>query len=312
MPDPILDLPHDAAAATDRASWLALIDAIGEEAGYFQTVGSRHWALFVDESPTLLVSFETVAGARARPGQMPLAQGIATARGWSHLCLIAEDQTWFRDPAVYAYFDRLVDDAFFEDFDRVLFYGAGPAGYAACAFAVCAPGAQVLVLNPVATLNPAQAGWDDRYSAARRLDFTSRYGFAPDMVDGAAHVTLILDPKQRLDAMHAALFHAPYVTTLPARLAGPDMEATLTRLGVLTDLITQATEGNLTASSFAALWRKRRNDTTYLKALLQAAVGSVGREIMVCRNVVKRLKSARFRKRLNELTGKQEAVANPV
>ena len=304
MIDRTLDVPSGAGAAIDRDSWLDLIDMIGEETGYFQTVGPRHWAFFVDDSPTLIVSFETIASARARPGQMPLAHGIATQHGWSHLCLIAEDQTWFRDPAVYAYFDRLVDDAFFEDFDRVLFYGAGPAGYAACAYAVTAPGAQVLALNPLATLNPAQAGWDDRYKSDRRRDFTSRYGFAPDMVDGAAHVTLIHDPKVRLDAMHAALFHAPYTTTIAARFAGTDVEAALNRLGILPDLIVQAAQGQVTRAGFAALWRKRRDDTTYLKTLQQsvASSGSAAREIMLCRNVAQRLKTTRYRKRLAELT----------
>ena len=117
---------------------------------------------------------------------MPLGAEHRAAGGWSHLCLIAEGDTWFRDPAVYAYFDRLVDDAFFEDFDHVLFYGAGMAGYAACAYSVAAPGAQVLALNPRATLDPAAGRWDDRDRAARRLDFTSRYGYAPDMLEGAA------------------------------------------------------------------------------------------------------------------------------
>ena len=158
MPEPDLDVPVDASAATDRDTWLALINLIGEEEGYFQTVGRNHWAMFVDDSPTPIVTFETMDQARARQGQMPLAHHIAAAKGWSHLCLISDGQTWFRDPAVYAYFDRLVDDAFFDGFDRVLFYGAGPSAYAACAFCVAAPGAQVLVLNPIATLDPARTG----------------------------------------------------------------------------------------------------------------------------------------------------------
>ncbi|MEO6301331.1 MAG: phosphoadenosine phosphosulfate reductase [Paracoccaceae bacterium] len=308
MQDQSLNVPTDAAAATDPASWLAIIDQIGEEEGYFQTVGDRHWALFVDDSPTLLVSFETIESARARPGQMPLAHSLAAAHGWSHLCLIAKDQAWFRHPAVYAYFDRLIDDAFFEDFDRVLFYGAGPSGYAACAYAVCAPGAQVLALNPVATLNPAQTGWDDRFKSDRRLDFSSRFGYAPDMVEGADHVTLIVDPKVRLDAMHAALFHAPYVTTIPARLAGSDLEATLIRLNVLGDLIAQAANSTLTPASFATLWRNRRDDLTYLKSLQQSLVGKAKREIVLCSNVSTRLKIARFRKRLGELNEKKNTT----
>ena len=299
-----LDVPVDASAATDRDSWLALIAQIGTEEGYFQTLGPNHWALFVDDGSTLVVSFETVASARARQGQMPLAHHIAAEMGWSHLCLIAGDLPWFRDPAIYACFDRLVDDAFFEGFDRVLFYGAGPMGHAACAFSVAAPGAQVLALAPVATLNPAVAGWDDRYKGDRSLDFSSRYGFAPDMIDGCARLSLICDPYQRADAMHAALFHAPHTQHLPTRYAGTNLEAMLTRLGVLDEVIIQAAEARLTATSFALLWRKRRGDATYLKYLLQAveATGRKPRVIALCQNVDRRLRLARFRKRLVELT----------
>ncbi|MBC7476565.1 MAG: hypothetical protein H7317_00540 [Pseudorhodobacter sp.] len=310
MQETEVDIPVDAAAATDRDSWLALIDLIGEEEGYFQTVGPRHWAMFVEDSPTLIVSFETMDQARARAGQMPLAHHVAAAKGWSHLCLIADGQTWYRDPAVYAYFDRLVDEAFFEDFDQVLFYGAGPSAYAACAFSVAAPGARVLALNPVATLDPAVAGWDERYKAGRKLDFTARYGYAPDMVDGCAGLWLIYDPRQRPDAMHAALFRAPYATALRARYAGGDLESVLARLGVLTDLVILAADGKLTAASFAALWRKRRDDAAYLKNLLQdvESSGHKNRALVLCTNVVNRLKIQRFRKRLAELTeaaGKQ-------
>lgn len=304
MQDSAVDIPVDAAAATDRDSWLALIDLIGEEEGYFQTVGSRHWAMFVEDSPTLIVSFETMDQARARAGQMPLAHHVAAAKGWSHLCLIADGQTWYRDPAVYAYFDRLVDEAFFEDFDQVLFYGAGPSAYAACAFSVAAPGARVLALNPVATLDPAVAGWDDRFKPARKLDFASRYGYAPDMVDGCAGLSLVFDPRQKADAMHAALFRAPFATALRARYAGGDMESVLSRFGVLTDLVILAADGKLTSASFAKLWRKRRDDAAYLKNLLQdvESSGHKNRALVLCTNVVNRLKIQRFRKRLAELT----------
>ena len=66
MPDTDLDVPVDASAATDRDSWLALIDRNGEEEGYLHPLGPRHWAMFVDDGPTLMVSFETIAPARAR------------------------------------------------------------------------------------------------------------------------------------------------------------------------------------------------------------------------------------------------------
>lgn len=289
------------------ADWLARLDAIGEDKGYFQTVGPRHWALFVDESPTLLVSFETVEQVRARPGGLPAAHGIAAEHGWSHLCLIAEGETWYRDPAVYGYFDRLVDDAFFEDFDRVLFYGAGMGGYAAAAFSVTAPGAHVLLVNPRATLAPAAAGWDRRNLAARRLDFTTRYGYAPDMIEGAGKVVVLHDPTIPEDAMHAALFHAPYVTHLAARHLGDRLDWALGHMGLLGGLIEAGMEDRLTPTFWAAAWRRRREFGPYLRAILRAAndTGRVRHEAMICRSVNRRLNAPRFRKRLAEIMAGQ-------
>jgi hypothetical protein len=294
------------AIATDRDGWLAAMDDAGEEAGYFQTVGRRHWAYFADESPTLLVGFETVDSARARPGQRPVVQRVAERHGWSHLTLIADGPTFWRDKAVWAWMDRLVDDAFLEDFDRVLFYGAGPGGYAAAAYAVAAPGATVLLAAPRATMAPTIAGWDPRDRPARKLDFTSRYGYAPDMIEGTARVFLAYDPMEPLDAMHAALFRGPHVTPLPLPRAGAGVEATLQRLDVLDGLIEAAAKGTLTRADVAQAWRKRRDDATYLKATLAQAAqrGHPLREKMVCRSVVSRLKMPRFARRLAELEGK--------
>jgi hypothetical protein len=210
-----------AAGAVSDADWWARIDAIGEELGYFQPLGARHAAFFLDDGPVLLVTFETAERIRADDdSQMPLGFRIARGQGWSHLCLIAKGPTWYRDPAVWAYFDRLVDDAFFEDFERVVFYGAGMGGYAAAAFSVAAPGATVLAMAPQATLAPDLAGWDPRFMRHRRLDFSSRYGFAPDMTEGASAVYVVYDPARLQDAMHAALFNRPRVTRLPARQLG--------------------------------------------------------------------------------------------
>ena len=115
----------DAGAAKTRDEWFAAIEEIGEDLGYFEPLGRDHSAVFHDDGPVLLVSFETVAQVRgAREGQMPWGVTLARNFGWSALTILAEGDTWYRDPAVYGYFDRLVDDAFFEDFDRVVFYGA--------------------------------------------------------------------------------------------------------------------------------------------------------------------------------------------
>lgn len=300
----IAALPNPTDALPDRDAWEQRMEQATEESGYFHSVGDAHWAYFADEGTTLLVSFETVDAVLARPDQMPLANSLARAHGWSALTIIADGATWFRDPAVYAFFDRQVDDAFFEDFDQVLFYGAGMAGYAACAYAVTAPGAQVLALNPRATLQPAQAGWDKRDLAARRLDFTSRYGYAPDMLEGAASAVVIHDPAIAAEAMHASLFRAPYITRLSARHMGDALEPALIGSGILPALVDQAMAGSLTEHSFAKLWRARRNYSPYLRAILAKAEsgGRTKLAIMVCRSVTQRLRAPSFARRLAKLT----------
>lgn len=298
-------LPPLSVAAADPGGWCAALRDLGDDLGYCETLGPRHLALFDDQCTTLLVTFEDMDTVRETgPGRLPFGLALARSRGWSSLCLMANGATWFRDPAVWRYFDRLVDDAFFEDFDRVLFYGAGAGGYAAAAYSVTAPGATVLAVAPQATLTPSLAGWDKRFPAARRLDFTGRYGFAPDMTEGAGRGFVAFDPVEHEEAMHAALFHRPWVTLLPARRMGPQLEAALRQTGVLDGLIRAAIEGRLDRMTFAEAMRVRRNYGPYLRRLLQtsADTGHPAREAAICRSVTRRLKAPAFRRRLAELT----------
>jgi len=124
----------------DWDAWCARTDDLVGDAGYTQPLGPRHAALLLERKPpTLLVSFEAhhrlhEVSATAQP----LGWVMAKALGWSHLCLLSNGDTWFRDARVYGYFDQLIDDGFFDAFDQVIFYGAGPCGYAAAAFSVAA------------------------------------------------------------------------------------------------------------------------------------------------------------------------------
>jgi hypothetical protein len=297
--------PADAATATDRESWLACLEAIAEDSGYLEPLGDRHWAFFHDDGPVLFVTFETMEAIRTRaPSQMPLGWEVAKAHGWSHLCLIADGPTWWRDRRVWGYFDRLVDDAFFEDFDRVCLFGAGPGGYAAAAYSVAAPGSTVLLVRPRATLDPAIAGWDNRDRAARRFDFTSRYGFAPDMTEGAGCVFVLFDPREPIDAMHAALFRRPWMTRLAAPHLGAAPEAALAQMGLLVPLIEAATEGRLDAALWSRLWRARRDFGPWLRAMGAALAQGRSRlrEAVFCRAVATRMNAPRFRRRFEELS----------
>lgn len=294
----------DASDAETREDWLMRMAEIGDDAGYFQPLGQNHWAVFFDENPTLIVTFETVDSIRAlTPDQMPLGHHVARAHGWSHLCVISGRDDWYRDPAVFGYFDRLVDDAFFEDFDRVVFFGAGMCGYAAAAFSVAAPGATVILSAPQATLDPRVVGWDPRFRSQRRLNFTNRYGYAPDMSEGAGDVFLLFDPESSFDAIHAALFHKPYVTAVRVTGFGIDPAAVMQQMGVLQPLLILAGQEKLDAAAIYRALRARHRYLPYLRGLLARTDRrkTTGLSARVCRAVLRHHDAPRFLRRLTAI-----------
>jgi hypothetical protein len=290
--------PPSGLASLSDDDWLSALDDIGEDRGYFEPLGARHAAVFSDRGPNLLVTFESRERIRARASHLPLGFDLGDPGDWSQLALVATGPTWFRDARVYGYVDRLTDDGFFEDFDRVLFYGSGMGGYAAAAFSVAAPGATVLALSPQATLSPDLAGWDRRWPATRRLSFTDRYGYAPAMIDAAARAFVLYDPEVATDRVHASHFIAPHVSRHKLRWAGRDVEATLSRMGLLPDLVTAAMSGSLDGAMLHRAWRARRDDETWLRTLagVLERSGRVWRLAKATRSVADRTGSRRFRR----------------
>ena len=284
-----------------RDAWLEKVSGLVDEDGYVERLGDRHAAVFVEEKSTLLVTFETFQNIDAlSEDAQPLGWDMLKALGWSHLCLISDGDTWFRDARVYGYFDRLVDDGFFEDFDQVIFYGAGACGYAAAAYSVASPGAKVIVLQPQATLDPRVTEWDDRFRHMRRVSFDDRYGYAPDMLDAAKQAFVIYDPEIELDAMHAALFTRPNVTKFRMRFLGEQLESSLMRMNVLFRILAQASADKLNRTSLARLFRARHADGGYQFNLLQRVTGDRRHylTIILARNVLEKRAARPFKKAL--------------
>ena len=286
------------------SEWRARVEDIAEEHGNFTPLDDDHFAAFLDAGPKLLVTFENADSIRRiNPGSEPRGFAMTRTEGWSHLAIISEDESWFRSPAIYRYFDRLTDDGFFEDFDQVLFHGTGAAGYAASAFCVSSPGCNVLALRPQATLDPRITGWDTRYTQHRRLDFTDRYGFAPDMIDAANKVFVAFDPMQRLDASHAAIFTKSNVTLLRYAGLGGRMDQALDMIGVLDDMLLSAMDGQITEEQYTQALRSRRTNHGYMRFLYTRMVRS-DHPVMaanVCAYVLKRSDNEFFGKLLQEL-----------
>ncbi|WP_143093016.1 phosphoadenosine phosphosulfate reductase [Celeribacter neptunius] len=287
-----------------RSEWLGCVRSLGDELGYFQSLGDQFSAVFLDEKPRLLVSFDTFERSTERTDKgYPLGMELASQQGWSSLTLLAhssdDNANWFRSKKIYRYFDRLVDEGFFEDFDQVVFYGAGACGYAAAAYSVVAPGATVITIAPQATLESRLASWDRRFPKTRRMDFTSRYGFAPDMIDGAEQAYVFYDPRIEADAMHAALFHKPHVTNVPCRLFGSDPEYEMIEMKALAPILEAAMLGTLTPRVITRALRNRHFNGGYQRRLLSelAAGARPYQTALLCRHVLRQRKHApRFRK----------------
>jgi len=288
-------------AGMKKADWLAAVEDLCRKDGSFERLGTRHHAAFIEKTATLLVTFETLQGIPALSSlAQPLGWEMMQAHDWSSLCLASDGDTWFRDADVYAYFDGLIDDGFFDSFERVVFYGAGPCGYAAAAYSVAAPGAHVLAVQPQATLDPRITEWDDRFTDMRRTDFTSRYGYAPDMLDAAQAAYVAYDPRETLDAMHAALFTRPNTRKLRLRHMGDALQTDLLEMEQLGPLLRAIADQRLDDGAFAQMMRARRMHPPYLRNLL-AALDSQGREVLalaLARNVTSRMHAPRFARRL--------------
>lgn len=283
--------------------WFTALEELVEEHGSYTPLGLHHVAAFLDAGPKLLVTFESAPEIQGLSDAAPRGFAFARREGWSHLAIISRGESWFRDPAIYRHFDRLIDDGFFEDFDSVLFFGAQSCGYAAAAYSVAAPGARVLALRPQATLDPAVTAWDNRFIAERRQNFTERYGYAPEMIDAAQQVYVVYSPQQRLDAMHAALFTRPNVQMLRVAGLGGRLDVMFDSLGVLEDIVRLAMAGELTPARFGAAMRVRKRFGPYQKGLLRRALDTGHKKLaaLVCRTVLAEGHNPYFAKQLHEL-----------
>jgi hypothetical protein len=284
--------------SSQNTEWDATLDRITAEGdGFHEALGPRHRAVFIRKGPTLVVSFDNLDDVRQSPDRMPWGVEFVTAQGWSSLGLMAHGSTWYRDDAVHDFFDRLRDQGFFRQFDRVVFYGTSMGGYAACAFSLAVPGAVVMAVNPQATLDRDIAGWERRFRPAWRQDFSGRYGYAPDCVAGARKLWLFYDPTIVADSMHAALFQGAHVEKIRCPLMGHGVLSVWRDMGVLKAISAGVIEGTATRMEILRHLRARHGSPRYQKLLLihLLKAGRDAQVIRLCRWVLNRADRPHFR-----------------
>ena len=299
------DAPEPSPIKTpETVAMLRRLAEVKAERRFLRLLDNRHAAAFAEAGDTLVVTFERTEGLLAT-GDAPMPRGhdLFTAFGWSFLTILMTGDTWARSDGVVRFFDHLIDRGFFDRFERVVFYGAGTSAHAACAYSVAAPGATVIAISPQATLSPLRSGFDDRFRQARRLDFTSRYGYAPDMLDGAEAAHILYDPAIAEDAAHAAQFNASHITLHRLRHFGENPEQVLAQMDALMKLFQLWDEGGLDAVGLARLLRERRTNRNYLMRLVDHAQ-QADRPLLaaiLCNYAYRTLRGPRFLARRNAI-----------
>jgi len=287
-----------------KADWLDQLEDFALDHGFFEPLGPTHSACFIKGNDTLLVTFEAIDTTRARSDSAePLGFEVVRMSGFSHLALIADGDTWFRSERVYEFFDNLIDDGFFDEYENIVFYGYGMSGYAAAAYSVAAPGSQVIAIQPQASLDPRVAGWDKRFRDMRRTSFTDRYGYAPEMLDACDHAFIIYDTEREQDAMHASLFTKRNVSLIRCPHLGGDIEDELLKMDVLYRLLFKAGKGRLDDLTIYKMLRARRTHTPYLRRLLNSVHEQGKRKLTValCQYILKDKNLPHIRRILNKV-----------
>lgn len=250
--------------------WTKIATQLAGTEGFFREKNG-HSFLFVPRSPdVLVVTFDNLDIAmNKRAERRPWGFEFIEKQGWSMLGAMAGGWTWYREPSVWAEFDRLRDEGFFARFGRVVFYGASMGGYAAAAFSAACPGADVVAISPQSTLDRGLVPWETRYKTAWDRDFSGPYGDAAQVSGAARRVTILYDPYEPLDAGHVARFTQPNVLKLRAPLMGHRLGSSLHQMGILTPTILGALDGTLTGEEFYRRLRARRDFPRYQRELFE-------------------------------------------
>ncbi|MBR9842517.1 MAG: phosphoadenosine phosphosulfate reductase [Rhodobacteraceae bacterium] len=293
----------EAREAETQDDWRANLREIGAAEGFYEELGPDHTALFVKRGKQLIVSFENLDHVYERGAdRMPWGYGFVEKQGWSMLGMMAGDWSWYRDEAVFDFFDRLRDEGFFEQFDRVVFYGASMGGYGAAVFSAAAPGCQVVAISPQATLDREIAPWESRYYRAWRRDFSGRYAYAPDMCGEAEAVHIFYDPRHKEDAMHATLFRGENVVKYRCRFLGHRIASLWIQMGLLKPIVAECVAGTMTQAKFYQWMRARRENRRFQKEMLHLLQKERrwGLLIRYCEAILARRSAPHFRNAMRE------------
>ena len=218
-----------------------------------------HQIDFLPGGRALVVTFEPAAiGKVAANMERPVwSQSFLQRCGHSVLGVKRVSTDWYRSPDLHRAFRALQDSGWFKTFEKVIFYGPSMGGYAALAFAACAPGCTVLALHPQSTLAPDRVWFDQRFAGRRAGAWQGDFVDGVDGAAAAARVYVCYDPYQVKDRLHADRLPQHNLIRLRMPFVGHTTAQALNALGVLGKVFDRALSGNLDERRFRRIARKR-------------------------------------------------------
>ena len=285
------------------SDWLDRLAQVDSDDVFVEFLGKNHGAILQDHGASLIVTFEKYAeiAQRQKKGH-PLSWDIAGQIGWSSLTIVCDTFDWFRSPHVYAYFDRLVDEGTLDQYDRVIFLGVDETSHAAAVYSVVATVAEVVLIGPIATQARDIANWDQRYPAAWRLDFATRYAYGPELVETAKKVTVIYNQNNPTEAMHATLYKSVSTEHVGMRLLSMPWRS-LTSAQFLSAALNLLAEDDAKVQ-LCKLMRARRENPDYLRSVLRMTIARNRPDLTrkVCTHTLRKFPNApHFKKALDDL-----------
>ena len=299
---PVIESKVATQAADKKEEFKEGLREIGKRDGFFEEIGTKHSGLYIKQGSTLIVTFENLDHVERGDGErMPWGYEFVKKQGWSMLGMMAHGWTWYRDEAVFDFFDRLRDEKFFDQFENVVFYGASMGGYAASVFSAAVPGSKVILISPQATIDPKRVPWENRYPKAKNQPFDGRYSYGPDMIKSASKAFVFIDPHQKLDKKHANLFDPSDIEIYHSFYCGHRIASLWQQFGMLKPVILECVDGSLTKKSFYHMLRARKDNRRYQREML-TRLEKKGRDKLViqyCTAVLARGHGPFFQKALN-------------
>lgn len=171
--------------------------------------------------------------------------------------------SWYLEDELESYISTINDN--FKRFPLRFGYGGSMGGFGVSYFAKKLYLTDILLLNPISTLNSELVPWETRLKDAKKLNWDDK-AYDINILE-ATNVYIVYNPFYKLDRLHAIRYKN--ATHLKFYGVGHGIPAHLHRAGILKELFFRFIQHKIDLSWFYDIARKRRTLLRYYDHILQ-------------------------------------------